>query len=111
MQILESDQALVEAFLMVEVKEFRYHPETTHEMVLKRYVDALNAEIEKVPAADYLVIQSLSNLGVVSRELKITPTPYKHGEICTVLLPPAPPPRGGLTARLDVVRFTTYKEG
>lgn len=58
MQILESDQALVEAFLMVEVKEFRYHPETTHEMVLKRYVDALNAEIEKVPAADYLVTEN-----------------------------------------------------
>lgn len=110
-KILEHDVELCKAFLKREAEDFRYIEETKPnpvegrkkriEKVVEDSFNQLQEELEKIEGGgDFIIIASLTNLGVVDRELRLTchPFEYQKGNIvCN--LPPMPVPKGRINVK------------
>lgn len=95
MRLMEKDFELLIAFLIREAYEFTSI--TTKDSAADyctAIVDQMEAELSNYDGADYVHIESLSNMGLMYRRLTLTPQEWKTGIELTFFLPPAPPPRG-----------------
>lgn len=83
--ISEYDWSLVKSFLHREAKDFK---EPALRFIGSR-VDVIAKRLKKFQGCDYIVFKSLTNLGMIDRELHITPTKWdqKRGNIIIVLCP------------------------
>lgn len=98
MRIAKQDELLVLAFLLREANDFRYK-ERAVENVAGEYLHALQAELAKIDQkADFIHIESLTNIGQVERSLRITPVEWGYPGIVLVTLPPSPVPKGRIRA-------------
>lgn len=107
-KISERNYPLLSSFIEAELLEFPWGDRVVNgktkderiEEARQGYFSQLERELDKYEKADYIRIQSLSNMGLMYRELTLTAHPWVFGEDVIVLLPPAPPPRGGLSSSL-----------
>jgi hypothetical protein len=94
MQISKRDELLVLAFLLREAEDFRYK-ERCEINVAGEYLHALQAELAKIDKkANFIIIQSITNLGCTERELRVTPVEWGYSGVVYCYLPPSPVPRG-----------------
>ena len=97
MEYNPTDKALIQAFIQRESEDFNFKGvinNTTAEERKNSYLSSMLKHIEdelvKYTSADYISIQSLSNMGMLTRELKITPVQYSYGKVVELYLPNSP---------------------
>lgn len=104
MKIHDIDISLLEAFLYREIEDYNWLPDDeresrgrkdwpTKKMRQKVFFNRMKESIIKqlsliTSGANYIKVQSLSNMGLVERELTLTPWPWDHENIVLILLPP-----------------------
>lgn len=99
MNIHPMDHELLRAFLRREAQDFRYRAEKDGpEALAARIEEAVEAGFTQITEklatlegkADWISVQSLTNLGLRARELLLTAQPWESGLIVDCLLPPCP---------------------
>ena len=103
MRLDDKDFEIIVAFLVREAHEFRAINEDVSKSTdyVTNIIDQMNAALLPIDGADYVHIISLSNMGLMYRTLVLTPVEWKSGRIVYITLPPAPPPRGRISVRIQ----------
>ncbi len=105
MKIKLEDKALVDAFIHREMDDYDWLDDILFgKTMLRRKADffdltwaGINKLIEPIESADFICIQSLTNMGLVQRSVTVTPDNWDHKPgTYEIWLPSSPPPRGGV---------------
>lgn len=107
MQIAPSDESLLKAFLEREADDYFWANEIrqdkTGEERRKNSISRMESMIKEnlfpISGADFVCIQSITNIGLVCRELRLTGQPFESGVNVEMSLPPNPR-NGGVSCRL-----------
>lgn len=82
------DLPLLVAFLKREAEDFRLSDSKDYEL---RMLNQLETKLREFPdGLDYIMIQSISNMGLVDRSLILTPSNWSMSGTLVCLLPPSP---------------------
>ncbi len=78
MRFHEQDEPLVDAFLSREGQEYRLSGDKLLKFISNKKW-ALWQAMKNYEAADFIILESLTNMGLRQRELRLTATPFKGG--------------------------------
>ena len=80
LRISPDDEPLVIAFLEREAKEYRWQdPENGPKNYVIRRLKELYEAMNNYKCADFVVLESLTNLGCTQRELRLSGVPWESG--------------------------------
>lgn len=103
MKIADGQDAL-DGFLLAESKDYRFVDEEAREKFVKRLEEGILSGLDKIEGgANWICFQSMTNMGMNQRELKLTAHPFDFsaGDVL-VLMPPSP--RGGVNVHRKEVK-------
>lgn len=98
MQIAPSDESLLRAFLEREADDYFWTNERKRKFI-SRMESMIKENLFLISGADFVCIQSITNIGLVCRELRLTGQPFESGVNVEMSLPPNPR-NGGVSCRL-----------
>ena len=94
MKIYHKDHALLSAFLIREADDYDWRPETklgNRRKFISKMRKMIISNLEKIEGgADYICIRSISNMGLTTRELRLTPVEWSSRRLVIINLPPNP---------------------
>lgn len=90
MKICDLDLTLLNAFLIREAQDFTKNEEKQKQYSI-RMLWEITQRIKEIPKANWISIQSLTNMGLKDRELRLTPiNEWTHKDIMVeIYLPPS----------------------
>lgn len=90
MWISERDEDLLKAFIEREAKDFKFRNFGREEVYRNRMYSLCKTEMAKIREADYIEIESLTNLGLLDRKLVLSCQPWVRGVRYCLMLPVSP---------------------
>ena len=97
MELFKKDVPIVVAFLNREADEFRWKCWFNKYIYIGRMLRLINGHLAKIEKANYIHIESLTNLGLIQRVLTLTPKQWDEKGAVRLMLPPNPHGRIGVS--------------
>jgi hypothetical protein len=87
------------SFLAREAADFKWKSLDSKVEYLRRMDEEIEEKLSEIDAGNFVHVVSLTNLGLVTRELVLTPTPWCPDRVVKLLLPSTP--RGGIGVSVE----------
>ena len=103
MRIVDADLGVLLAFLDREAHQYNWaHPggEQRRLAFVEKMLKMIEKRYSEIPAANYVHIESITNMGLVGSELILSGTPWCY-EIDVFLSLPPNPRNGGISMRTE----------
>lgn len=96
MKIIPQDRELLRTFLKREMQDYLWadgvrkgrNKQERQDDFISEMEKAIDDHLEKIPAADFIVIDSISNLGLTQRSLHLSGDKFEFGTNVVLNLPP-----------------------